>query len=336
MGGKTKKETVTDNSVDEFTRQNYNTAAGNARNFMDMSYNGPYTGERVANMSANEADALGNYMSNAQSNRGIMEQGLSMAQQNADYNPDQVQTQNFTDMDITGYMNPYINEVINNTLSDIERKQIGSAENIDAQAARASAFGGSRQAIQQAENERNYSDIAAKTSAQMRQQGFNEAAVRMQADAARQLQADRYNQSANIQGADMRMRNAAEISRMAGNMTEADARNYAIQQQYGQSERGIEQARMDAQYQEELRRQQAYMNMARMETGLMGPTITDSNQTQTTSGGGIMPFVGDVLSSGLLGNPFPSIGRVLGFGESAAGGGGYSSPSIPSGGAGNY
>ena len=152
MGSKTKKETKRNETVDPFTQNMINTAASNARAFGEQAYT-PYTGERVAGMSDMETEALSNYMSNNVSNRGIMEQGLEMAQQGAQYTPDQIQTQNFTDMDISGYMNPYIQQVIDNTVSDIERKQMGSAENIDAQAAKSAAFGGSRQAIQQAENE---------------------------------------------------------------------------------------------------------------------------------------------------------------------------------------
>ena len=305
MGSKKKTVETTDNTVDPFTQNMINTAASNARAFGEQAYT-PYTGERVAGMADMETEALSNYMSNNVSNRGIMEQGLEMAQQGAQYAPDQIQTQNFTDMDISGYMNPYIQQVIDNTVSDIERKQMGSAENIDAQAAKSAAFGGSRQAIQQAENERNYADITAKTIGQLRSQGYEDAAARLQADAARQLQADSYNQAAGLRGADLRLRGAAQVGNMAGQLSDADYRAYGIENQYGQTQRGLDQAQLDAQYQEAMRQYDDAYRRSNIELGILGgtPQIVDSNQTTTESGG---MGIGGLLTSALSGIKIPGL-----------------------------
>jgi hypothetical protein len=305
MGSKKKKVETTDNTVDPFTQNMLNTAASNARAFGEQAYT-PYTGERVADMSDMETQAMSNYMSNNVSNRGIMQQGLEMAQQGAQYTPDQIQTQNFTDMDISGYMNPYIQQVIDNTVSDIERKQIGSAENIDAQASKSAAFGGSRQAIQQAENERNYADITAKTIGQLRSQGYEDAAARLQADAARQLQADSYNQAAGLRGADLRLRGAEQVGNMAGQLSDADYRAYGIENQYGQTQRGLNQAQLDAQYQEAMRQYDDYYRRAGIEGGILGaaPTIVDGSTTTTESGG---MGLGGLLTSTLSGIKIPGL-----------------------------
>lgn len=77
---------------------------------------------------------------------------------------------------INAYMNPYTQSVVDTTLGDIERsRQMAQAQNA-AQAARASAFGGSRQGLQAAETDRAALEQAARTSAALRQSGFTTAA----------------------------------------------------------------------------------------------------------------------------------------------------------------
>lgn len=305
MGSKKKTEETTDNTVDPFTQNMINTAASNARGFGEQAYT-PYTGERVAGVSDMETNALSNYMGNNVSNRGFVEQGLTMAQQGAQYTPDQIQSQNFTDADISGYMNPYMENVIGNALSDIDRREMASAENIDAQASKASAFGGSRQAIQQAENTRNFSEIAAKTAAQLRQQGYEDAANRVQADAQRQLTADQYNQSAGLRGADMRARSADQVANMAGQLSEADLRAYNLENQYGQTQRQLEQAQLDAMYNEAIRQYDDTYRRSNIELGILGgtPQIVDSNRTTTESGG---MGIGGLLTSALSGIKIPGL-----------------------------
>lgn len=78
------------------------------------------------------------------------------------------------------YQNPYESQVVQTALSDIERSRQLATQQGAAQAARARAFGGSRQAITEAETNRAALEQAARTSAQLRAQGF-ETAGRMAA-----------------------------------------------------------------------------------------------------------------------------------------------------------
>ena len=183
---------------------------------------------------------------------------------------------------------------------------MASAENIDAQASKASAFGGSRQAIQQAENTRNFTEIAAKTAAELRSQGYEDAANRVQADAQRQLTADQYNQSAGLRGADMRARSAAQIADMAGQLSDADLRAYGLESQYGQTQRELEQAQLDAMYNEAIRQYDDAYRRSNIELGILGgtPQIVDSNRTTTESGG---MGIGGLLTSALSGIKIPGL-----------------------------
>jgi hypothetical protein len=57
--------------------------------------------------------------------------------------------------DVGGYMNPYMNQILAPRLAEANRQYDISGMNANAQATQAGAFGGGRQALMQAENERN-------------------------------------------------------------------------------------------------------------------------------------------------------------------------------------
>ena len=77
--------------------------------------------------------------------------------------------------DVSQYYNPYESQVVDNTLESIERSRLMAQNQLGAQATQAGAFGGSRQGIAEAETNRAYAREAAKTAAQLRQQGFAQA-----------------------------------------------------------------------------------------------------------------------------------------------------------------
>ena len=69
------------------------------------------------------------------------------------------------------YMNPYEQAVVDQSMSDIQRQSDIQQQSLDAQAVSAGAFGGSRQGIQAAEQQRNTLDTQARTAAGLRQSG---------------------------------------------------------------------------------------------------------------------------------------------------------------------
>ena len=77
--------------------------------------------------------------------------------------------------DVSQYYNPYESQVVDTTLADIERSRLMAQNQLGAQATQAGAYGGSRQGIAEAETNRAYADQAARTAAQLRQQGFAQA-----------------------------------------------------------------------------------------------------------------------------------------------------------------
>lgn len=129
------------------------------------------------------------------------QQGLGRA---FDYNPQnvaamEVGTQNFGQDAANFYMNPYQQNVTNMALREAQQqgdvqRQAGAMGAISR-----GTFGGARQALMQAEGDRNLMRTMGDIQAQGSQQAFQNAQQQFQADQARQLQAQQANQAAGLQ-----------------------------------------------------------------------------------------------------------------------------------------
>ena len=78
------------------------------------------------------------------------------------------------------YMNQYEDAAVQQALADVRRAGDIQQQGVNAQAVSAGAFGGSRQAVAQAELNRNVLEQQGRTAAGMRQQGFESASQRAQ------------------------------------------------------------------------------------------------------------------------------------------------------------
>ena len=101
--------------------------------------------------------------------------------------------------DLSQYYNPYETQVVQSTLSDLDRSRQMAMGQAGAQATAAGAFGGSRQALMEAETNKAFAEQAARAAGQLRQAGFNQAQGMAQQDIAGRLQAGLANQGANLQ-----------------------------------------------------------------------------------------------------------------------------------------
>ena len=88
--------------------------------------------------------------------------------------------------DIGAYQSPYQQQVIDTAMQDIQRQADIARGGAQERAIRAGAFGGSRSAILEAESQRPYAEQMARTAANLRQAGFEQAQRAAQADIARQ------------------------------------------------------------------------------------------------------------------------------------------------------
>ena len=144
--------------------------------------------------------------------------------------------------DLSRYMNQYDTQVIDNTLSDLDRSRQLQQQNIGANASAAGAYGGARHALRESENNRNYFDQAAQTSSALRQAGFNNAQQMGLTDIQNTMQGDLANQGANLQAGTLNAnlgQQRAMANQMAGNQASqfgATAGNQAAQQASAQQQ----------------------------------------------------------------------------------------------------
>lgn len=87
----------------------------------------------------------------------------------------------------TSYMNPYTEGVIDNTIGDINRQYGGALVGIDDAVARGDSWGGGRQAVLEAENNRNRVNQIATTGGQLRSQGYESGRAAFENDQRRAL-----------------------------------------------------------------------------------------------------------------------------------------------------
>jgi hypothetical protein len=147
----------------------------------------PYTGSRVAGFNPDQLRQF-------QATRGMFETGMQydpitglqgLAQQGA---PQIGQVGSLLDADIGAYQSPYQQQVIDQSMADIQRQadiQRGFSQD---RAIGAGAFGGSRSAILEGESQRPYIEQQARTAAGLRQSGFENAQRAAESDIARQQQ----------------------------------------------------------------------------------------------------------------------------------------------------
>ncbi len=141
----------------------------------------------------NQADAA--TLASQQGQAGLGQaQGMTAG---ADYNFDPTSYQS--------YMNPYMDDIVQQQYQDIQRLGDVQKQNATSQAVGAGAYGGSRAAVQQAMMDRSTMEQQAKTGSQLRSAGFQQASNLAQQAAANQAQqqlqqAGQYGQQAQAYG----------------------------------------------------------------------------------------------------------------------------------------
>jgi len=207
--------TQIDPTVKQWEQQNYNYA----QNIANTPYS-PYTGQMVAPLNSLETAGITQGSQLAQSNLGMgaINQGITNANQAGNYSPLQVQApQSVAQVSAPGaynpmqvntgtwnsaaaqqYMSPYTQSVIDAANQNIDRSLAQTQAATNAQAVTAGAYGGTRQAVANAENARNADQLKAQTAAGLLSDAYNNAQSAFQADQGRSLAAQQANQQAGL------------------------------------------------------------------------------------------------------------------------------------------
>lgn len=245
----------------------------------------PYTEATVAGFTPEQEAAFGMAQRNIGSYQPALTAATGAAAQSAFYQPQQVAAQNFLTGNIQGYMNPYISEVEQRATSNLERGLQSQMNQIASQAAQARAFGGSRQGIQEgvaaAEGARAMGDL----SAQLRSQGFQQAAALQQADQARALQAALANQQAGLQGAQIGLQGAGVLGNLATQTQTQGLTDVGAMEAIGQQRQALAQRQLEDAYSRFVEQRDYPLQALNLRLAALGATPYGQTSTQTRTGG---------------------------------------------------
>jgi hypothetical protein len=159
------------------------------------------------------------------------------------YKPIDVTTGTFGNAEAQKYMNPYIQQALDPQLEYMRRQTQINQQGDMAKLAQAGAFGGSRQAILQGQNQEALMRQQAATTGAGYQQAFSQAQQQFNADQARQLQATQANIQQAQKASDLKMTDAQMVAQYGLDATRAN-----IQQAQKAADLGMTDAELTARY----------------------------------------------------------------------------------------
>jgi len=145
----------------------------------------PYTGARVAGFNPDQLRGF-------DATRGIFESAQALDPRGAINTLAGQSAPTLLGADINAYQNPFNTQVIDQSLSDLDRARQMALGGDQDRAISAGAFGGSRSGILEAETNRAFADQAARTSSGLRQAGFNQAQRAAESDIGREMDNRRF------------------------------------------------------------------------------------------------------------------------------------------------
>jgi hypothetical protein len=278
VGSKTKKskQTYTPPSWVEGASQQ---AIGIGQRIGNQEY-GAYTGERVAGLSANEQQGIDMAARTAGASQPYYDQAGALIDRG---------TQQFSDADMSEYMNPYIENALDPAARKIGEAGQYEANRLDAQATSMDAFGGSRAALMRSGNQ--------------------ESTLESISDLYKTGLADAYNSAVGIWGDERArdMQGAGRFIEVGDAIGNANRQDISTLMATGATDRSIRQAMADFDFQQFIEeRDWDFRNLGGLIAALEGTKGSYGTTTTTkekTSGGGIAQALG--VASALLGVFFP-------------------------------
>jgi hypothetical protein len=232
--------------------------------------------------------------------------------------PQNVTAGQLSNTNLSPYMNPYTQSVINSTLP-IMQQQLGQAQiGNQSQAAGAGAYGGSRQAIQQGVTQAQGAQNMAQMAAQLNQANYGQAQGAAQSDIATNLQAQLANQQAQQNQGALNLQAAGGLGVLGQQAQLSQARNFTEQMTAGTAEQAQQQNEINAnlaQYQQALQYPYQQLGVLQSALGMTPYGQSQTGQATQTTQQSMNPA--QIALGGLtsLGNLFGSGGM---FGSSGA------------------
>ena len=248
-----------------------------------------YTGQLTAGYSPLQQQAFQGLSSltlpSSLINAGTNLNDISQKAQNMSYAPNTITANQFDATQAQRYMNPYIQASLDPQLAALQRQQTINQQGDLAKLTQAGAYGGSRQAILQGQNNENLLRQQSGLIGSGYNQAYQNATQQFNADAARDLQAQQLNQAANQFGATYGLQGlqAATQAQTAAANAGAQQAQYGLGNLQAMSKAGTEQQSLDqqalnAQYNEYLRQLKYPTDMLTLDRNILaGLPITTSN-----------------------------------------------------------
>lgn len=296
-------QTVTQTAIPEYARPYVEQMLGQSQALTQTPYQ-TYGGQRIAEFSPLQQQAFQNVagmqvapeVGQAAGLAGTAGLGaLGTAGRMADVGGQYARQ--FTDPYATqAYMSPYIQSALAPQLAEIQRQSDITQQGLRGQAVQAGAFGGSRQALQAAEAERNKQMLMAQTVGQGYQNAFQAA-----------QQAQQYGANLGLQGLQGALSGLSTAGQLAGTLGQLGQTGFgqqqainAAQQQVGAVQQAQAQQQMDLAYQDFLKqRNYPYQQLAFMSDMLRGLPLSQAAQQVYTAPPSAVAQLGGLGMAGL-------------------------------------
>jgi len=281
---KGKTTTVSEASLPAFQEAQFKELFGAAKGVAQQPFV-PYTGPMTAGFSPDQLRQF-------QATRGMFESGMGYDPTKAlqglaqEQRPMTGQAASLLGQDIGAYQSPYQQQVIDLAMGDIQRQADIARGSAQDRAIRSGAFGGSRSAILEAESQRPYAEQMARTSAGLRQSGFQQAQAAAERDVARQQQMQMF-------APELELRARQQQAGLLGGLQGQQVQGLGLLGQAGAQQQGLQQRAIDAQ-RGEFQRALGYgpQQIGLLQGGMGTPLVT------TTQTGSKKTGLGDILGTG--------------------------------------
>lgn len=266
----------------------------------------PYTGQRIAGFNAIQQDAMQRQLDFA--NAGVGQPALNTAMTTAGnvagYAPASVVA------NVGNYMNPFLQQVGGNLVSDLDRtRQLAQMGNA-ADAVRNKAFGGSRQAVAESLTNSEFFRNANNALTNLYAGGFDRATALAGQDIGNQISAGGLNLNA-----------ANQLANMGGMQRQWGAADIALANEVGQRQQAMDQAMNDLAYQNFVEKRDYPLQQLGIRQSALSQSPYGSTSASTMPGA--QPnYLGSALGGALTGaSLFGTGGALAGAMGLGAGGG---------------
>ena len=222
-------------------------------------------------------------------------------------------TQSFDATQAQNYMNPYLQASLNPQLDEARRQSQITQQQNAAKMTQAGGFGGSRQAIMDAETQRSLGTNLANITGQGYNTAFNNAQQQFNADQARKMQEAQYGATYGLQGLQAGMQGAQTQGSLGQIQNQAQLGNINAQLAGGAQERGITSEGTAADLAEfEKQRQYPYQQVQfqrDMISGLPTGSVTNTAGQMSGIGSLLSTLGGGTAAASALG--YKNVGELL-------------------------